>query len=81
MGSIIPYRIPLPSEFQRQHFFHFKCFCPGLQRWNMIVETWPEVPAVLLHNIGREFVALFISIAGAVLFKSFLWRFTGHAYI
>ncbi len=47
----------------------------------MIVKARPKIAAVFLHNVGREFMTFLISITGAVLFETLLWRLAGHAYI
>ena len=47
----------------------------------MIVETWPQVSAIFLYDVRRQFVTFFISVSCFMLFEPFLWCFAGHTYI
>lgn len=78
---IIPHCIPFPSQLQCKLLFHLERFSPGFHGVDMIVEAGAQVPSVLLHNIRRQFMTLFVSVPRSVLLKSFLWCFAGHAHI
>jgi len=47
----------------------------------VIVESGAKIPAILLHDVGRQLVAFLISVPGPMLFKSFLGCLAGHTYI
>ena len=47
----------------------------------MIVQAGPQIQAIFLHDVGRQFVAFLISVSRLMLCESFRRRLAGHAHI
>src|SRR5262245_47634339 len=75
-----PYRVALAPQFQRQSLLHFQRFRPA-QRTDVLVETGPQIAAVLPHDAARQVVAFGVAVARLVLLEALLRRLAGHPYI
>lgn len=79
--SIEPHGIALPSQLQRQLFFHLQRFSPSLHGFDVIVKAGAQVASILLHDVGRKFVSFLVAVAGSMLHKAFLRSFAGHTHV